>query len=215
MKFPEYVPPAVRKFFIVTRYKLSEAIEECEERFTEYKNLKNRLSKLCEVWELEPCSSKNVQLQLNIFQTEHRKLRSRLDLIQRLAGNDDRMKDAYNALRKEMLTEGQWIRYFASAYTSARDYPEYRSKAARAADLLDKFVAQCGALIKTCEKLQQTGVLLPIEMYNAKVEMTYPQLYHIWTWEPPGISESAKHPRLVKLLSKSPSGIFLSRENRL
>jgi hypothetical protein len=61
MKFPKYVPPAARKFFIVAHYKLSEAIEELEERFTEYKNLKNRLSELCEVWKLEPCSSKNAQ----------------------------------------------------------------------------------------------------------------------------------------------------------
>src|SRR5262245_30239998 len=174
MKFPRYVPPAAQKFFSVGLGKLSDCSEELKQEIAE-KEKKQR-------------STFDALLDLNELRAIDRKVSERSDLIRRLAGldTDAIIKPAYDNLWKEFREDGpQWVRFFAAAYESMRNYSEYRAKRKNATELLDTFGKQCQALINKTKKLQKTGVILPIELYNDEGDISYPQLYHIWSREAP------------------------------
>jgi hypothetical protein len=181
MKFPEYVPAPAQEFFAVVINKLTEGVRDLERQLAEH--------------DKEHCSRERVHLSLKL-RTDQHELSDRLDLTRRLAAldpDDIRMELAYNTLRKELLRDGEWVRYFAAAYSSVRDYAFYRLRKHKATVLRKRFLEQSRALIKTTKELQQTGIILPIELYDLEVGFTWWQLRHMYPFEPLSLPGLMKH----------------------
>jgi hypothetical protein len=121
MKFPEYVPPAARKFFSLEIQALERLVEVTEPTVSNLERLLPRVVGL----------QRSLLLSMhNQSRKEYHHLSDRLRIIRRLAGLDSydvMMEAAYVGLTKEFCKDGQWLRYVAAAYwSSARNYSAYR-----------------------------------------------------------------------------------------
>ena len=136
MRFPGYVPELVQKLFLHEIEDLTEAIENIEKRSPF-------------LWLKFPIPGVSPYNEPTI---PREKIVTWLEFIKRIAGldaDDDRIVELHNILRKELLNDAQWLRYFASACRAMQDYSEYRKKKREAARLLPVFKEQCDALLET------------------------------------------------------------------
>ena len=171
MKFPSYVPAVAQKFFSLEIEALTNRVQELERQVPNCENLKENWSNHSEVQQRENGSRETVTILLDQLLAEQRHLPDRLKVLRRLAALDRdevRMHDVYTLLRKQLQNDGQWLRYFAAAYLSVRDYSGYRERRQKAAALFVKIHEQSGALIRSIKQLWETRVALPIELREVR-----------------------------------------------
>lgn len=166
MRFPVYVPNSVHGFFLAEVERLAPLIEKAQHKLVGIERLIDQWPKLCEL-----CKLKNSQESLTRRQASAVIARdclvNRMDYIRRLAGvarDDERMQDAYDALRKEFTIDGQWLRFVYAAYSSMHDYAEYRQRRKRATQLSQQVANEAVTLARSLRQLQETGVVLPLEL---------------------------------------------------
>jgi hypothetical protein len=147
-----------------------------------------------------------VQVSLDKFHAKHRKQSDQLDLIRRLAAldaDDVRMLSAHNVLRKELLEDAQWLRYFAAAYSSMRDYSGYRNRKREAAELLGAIGEQCSLLIKSIRQVQRTGIDLPSELcYEGTTVWGGDESYTALLLQMFTVAQTKERPQVVQVLCK-------------
>jgi hypothetical protein len=98
---------------------------------------------------------------------------SRRDFALRIAGlamDDQRMHDAFEILKKELSTDGEWVRFVSASYSSMQDYNEFRERRGRAQNLLRKVGNDASTLARTFRQLQETGVMLSPELRDNRRE---------------------------------------------
>jgi hypothetical protein len=162
MKFPEYVPAAAQKFFSLEIQVLERLIEKTEPMISNLERLIPRVVGL----------QKALLLSMhNQSRKEHHHLSDRSNVIRRLAGLDSYdvvMKPAYDSLAKKFRRDGQWLRYFAAAYWSARNYSEYRDRKREAEPLFEQLAEGLRSAKEALTKVRQIKGILPIELREVR-----------------------------------------------
>jgi hypothetical protein len=140
MQFPDYVPTQVQEFFAREIHRLTSLLERAERECAHVQRCITGWSELCE-WQKIRCSPEQLrQRQTRVIRTRNRRS-SRLDHIRRLAAlvpGDDRMQEAYIAVKREVIPDGQLLRFVRAAYYAMDEYAYYREKKKLATELSQK-----------------------------------------------------------------------------
>jgi hypothetical protein len=146
----------------------------------------------------------DVRTSLEQYRNDQAWLPERLGLIRRLAAldsDDIRMHEVYATLRKELENDRQWHRYFAAAYSSLRDYSEYRDRKKKADTLYREIAQQSLALVNSIRELRKTGVNIPIEFCGRiGVMSNYDLVYASQIKQMFALDQQGSSPDLVELL---------------
>jgi hypothetical protein len=168
MRYPAYVPKKVQKFLSDEIEHLVPLIVNAEDELAKLEFAISNWSNLCEVCQIEN-RPEDLRRRRSSSVRNRDRLVSRMDYIKRLgalAPDDERMQEAYNALRRDFTVDGQWLRFINAACSSMHEFAEYRERKKRAAELSEQVASAADALALSLRRLQRTGVKLPIELMD-------------------------------------------------
>jgi hypothetical protein len=104
---------------------------------------------------------------LRVMAKEKRdRLAADFDRLKRLGGlisDDQRIREAYQALAGEFSDDDQWRKFISSACLAIADYSGYRERLRQAEALRIKIASMARELALLIRKLRYTGVMLPDE----------------------------------------------------
>jgi L-fucose mutarotase/ribose pyranase (RbsD/FucU family) len=167
MKFPAYIPAAVREY--VTKLiegdswepvGLQESLAHAERRLTE---LDEKIQS-CIRWGKDdylPGLEKERAEAL-----AHRdSLAGDIDCLRRLV-QDERMREAYAILTCEFTDDRQWRNFIYAAWAARVDFAKYRERLKQAKELADEIAQTAETLAKLIRQFSATGISGPSEFYS-------------------------------------------------
>jgi hypothetical protein len=167
MKFPAYIPAAVREY--VTKLiegdswepvGLQESLAHAERRLAEI----DEKIQSCIRWGKDdylPGLEKERAEAL-----AHRdSLAGDIDCLRRLV-QDERMREAYAILTREFTDDRQWRNFIYAAWAARADFAKYRDRLKRAAELADEVAQKAETLAKLIRQFSATGINGPSEFYS-------------------------------------------------
>jgi hypothetical protein len=161
MAFPRFIPKSLQQFFQVELERLQGLINKAERRRALLDAAERNGDPIEPILQDEAFYNPPGDA---FAVNDYLQLLRRKDRIERLAGADPRMREAYDILRKEFTSDSEWIRFFEAALNSVRDYRELHRRKLRAAKLAAQFAKTAKKAARQLVQLQKTGVDLPLAL---------------------------------------------------
>jgi hypothetical protein len=167
MKFPAYIPAAVREY-------VTQLIEgDSWEPVGLQESLARAERRLAEIDEkIQSCIRWGKDDYLPGLEKEraealaHRdSLAGDIDCLRRLV-QDERMREAYALLTREFTDDRQWRNFIYAAWAARADFAKYRDRLKRAAELADEIAQTAETLAKLIRQFSATGINGPSEFYS-------------------------------------------------
>lgn len=168
MKFPAYVPAAVRE--LLTHYLDGERggdipgyVGLAARADAECKEIERAIEARVSRGEAEYLSG--LRRQLTEAQARHKRLSSDVDCLRRFA-SDARMRDAYALLAQEFTDDEQWRGFILAGWAALIDYGPYREKLKQAGELKAEIGEVAAKLAALLLKFADTGIVAPDEFFS-------------------------------------------------
>jgi hypothetical protein len=167
MKFPAYIPAAVREY-VTTLIEGGSGVPKGWQGALA--DAERRLAEIDE--KIQSCIRWGKDDYLPGLEKEraealaHRdSLASNIDCLRRLV-QDERMREAYAILTREFTNDRQWRNFIYAAWAARAVLSNYRDRLKRAAELADEIAETAETLAKLIRQFSETGVNGPSEFYS-------------------------------------------------